>query len=736
MEMKCRYIAFITLYKHYLFNRTGVQLKSTHILKCFLITRGLFLASLGFFIVSGCSSYDHPDLTIRQVGWQPDRDLRPYLDTDSMIQSLAQLKGTRQRLDSLLAWTDLLKYHDAEAALHYANEVSDLATKNKVRFSQALGTYYQALLKGRRGILGESIEDALADIKISHQLLQDSDNLAWSVRIKGLLGYYYYKHRRADSTFLDSARYYVNQALDLSASLKLPEPEVSYLRGQLFQDLANTHQKDSVKAVELYFKSIEEFEVSGNLASLASIWRIVGNFYIDRQASMVDAETAYQKSLDYALRSSDTINIVSSYQRLGDLKSRQFLERGDERDYRKSMQYLRACLPIQKDNLYYTYALMAWNFYDKFLTSNDVNLSSSGKILRPDEENAQRYLPEADSAIIYYQLVLDETLKEGVFNMMSAAVTDILDLCDIKKELTGIDCTSLFVGEKNYKHFLNNTYKSLVDTVRTEVIVANQRLRIAQKLQQEAANQRRVLRNWGISGSGLGLAIILFLILLQIQQRKRFQARMETLRAQINPHFMSNSLNAIENLVNRGQREAASKYLIHFSRLTRKILNSSRNAMTSLKEEVQTLKHFLALEQLRFRDKLTYVIEIDPELQTDKIEVPALILQPYIENSILHGIKPKTGPGKVWIKVYRQKNKLVCEVEDDGVGREKSRKIQENTVLQQGRQSHGMKINDERLQMIGKTKGAKVEIVDLKNAVGEATGTRVIISFPFKLRSN
>lgn len=735
MEVKCRYFAFITLYKHHLFNLHGVQLESTQILKCFLITRGLFLASLGFFLVSGCSSYDHPDLTVRQLGWQPDRDLGPYLETDSMIQSLVQLKGTRQKLDSLLAWTDLLKYQNEEAALQYANEVYDLATRKGFRFSQALSRYYQALLKGRRGILGEGIEDALADIKISHQLLQDSDNLAWSVRINGLLGYYYYKNRRVNPIFLDSAQYYVNQALDLSDRLKMPEREISYMRGQLFQDLANTHQKDSIKAVELYFKSIEEFEVSSNQASLASIWRIVGNFYVDRQSSL-DADTAYQKSLEYALLAGDTINITSTYQRLGDLKGRQFIEGGDEMDYQKSMQYLRSCLPIQKDNLYYTYALMAWNFYDKFLTLNDVDLNFSGNVQKPNDDKVQYYLPEADSAIIYYRLVLEEALKEGVFNMMSGAVTDIIDLCDYKKELTGIDCSSLFDEERNYKHLLNETYMSLVDTVRTEVIVANQRLRTAQKLKQEAANQRRVFRNWLISGSGLGLAIILFLILLQIQQRKRFQARMEALRAQINPHFMSNSLNAIENLVNRDEREAASKYLIHFSRLTRKILNSSRNAMTSLKEEVQTLKHFLALEQLRFRDKLTYSIEIDPELQVDKIEVPALILQPYIENSILHGIKPKAGPGKVWIKVSRQKNKLVCEVEDDGVGREKSRKMQENTVLRQGRQSHGMKINDERLRMIGKTKGAKIEIIDLRNADGEATGTRVVISFPFKLRPN
>ena len=149
------------------------------------------------------------------------------------------------------------------------------------------------------------------------------------------------------------------------------------------------------------------------------------------------------------------------------------------------------------------------------------------------------------------------------------------------------------------------------------------------------------------------LVIFLLQIILQIQQQKRLQARMETLRAQINPHFMSNSLNAIESLVNQDQKQAASKYLIHFSRLTRRLLNSSRNPQTSLKEELKTLEHFLALEQLRFRDKLQYDIMVASGLNPENIEVPAMILQPYVENAIWHGLMHKEGTGNILIELKK-----------------------------------------------------------------------------------
>lgn len=205
---------------------------------------------------------------------------------------------------------------------------------------------------------------------------------------------------------------------------------------------------------------------------------------------------------------------------------------------------------------------------------------------------------------------------------------------------------------------------------------------------------------------------------------------MEALRAQINPHFMSNSLNAIENLINQDKKQEAAKYLIHFSRLSRQILQRSRSPNVSLKEELRTLKHFLELEKLRFQDKLNYEIVVDDKLNTELVEVPALLLQPYVENAIWHGIKPKAEPSHLRIELRREDKYLLGIVEDDGIGRERSRELKAQSVLQQ--KSMGMEITEERIQGMGKVKGTQVEVIDLRNDSGEPAGTRVQIRLPLR----
>jgi LytS/YehU family sensor histidine kinase len=223
-------------------------------------------------------------------------------------------------------------------------------------------------------------------------------------------------------------------------------------------------------------------------------------------------------------------------------------------------------------------------------------------------------------------------------------------------------------------------------------------------------------------------------LIVQGQKNRRIQAEMDALRAQINPHFISNSLNAIESLVNFGDTKAAAKYLVHFSRLSRQILNGSRASMISLAEELKTLKHFLALEQLRFRDKLTFDIQIIDDIPAEVIQVPAMILQPYAENAIWHGIKPKAEGGHVQVNIRKIDKMLVCIVEDNGIGREKSRAMRKASVLKH--KSMGMQITEERLKNLGKIKGSHIEIIDLKNEGGEAEGTKVIIRFPYQIKKS
>lgn len=228
----------------------------------------------------------------------------------------------------------------------------------------------------------------------------------------------------------------------------------------------------------------------------------------------------------------------------------------------------------------------------------------------------------------------------------------------------------------------------------------------------------------------LGGAIIISLLVLWLGQRrenKRLVVRVEALRAQINPHFFTNSLNAIESLVNLDQRKAASKYIIHFSRLTRRVLNSTFEEKTSLAGELETIRHFLILEQLRFKDKLYFEFDIADDIDTRQVEVPSLIFQPYLENAIWHGIKPKQGPSTLKIKVYREEKELVCIIEDDGVGRDAAARQKANTLALEKSDKTG--ITYKRLLRFW---GAKIEVVDLYDDRRRASGTKVFLRLPFK----
>ena len=666
----------------------------------------------------GCNQYQHPHLHPRQLGWQPDRDLKPFQNTDSLFAEVKKIRTTRAQLDSLLEWTDLLNYADKELALQYANEAYRLAVEKGFRFSQALAMYYRALLKRRGQIVGEGKEDALADAKISQRLTRGSDPVDWQVRIGGLLGSLFYQNRGLEGSYLDSARYFADAGLALLEKASMPEKEKAYLQGQLYQDLASTYRRtDSTQTIDYFQKGIQLAKLSQNDALRASIWSGLGLFFMEKE-NLLAADSSLAHSEKHALSSGDLRNLTRTYQALGDLKGRQFAKGGLEKYYFQSMVYLQKCLEIQTDNRFYTYELIGYNFGDRLVYLNGYP--------------PRAYSPEGDSAIQFYKWALEEAQKEGALEVMSFMVENINVICHYKDSLTGQDCRAL-LGNEDYKDFLNHNYAALVDTVRRELKTSNQRIREFEEREQTANNERRIFNYWLVSGSIFFIAVILFLVFLYQQQKKKYRARLETLRAQINPHFMANSLNAIENLVIQDKKEAASKYLIHFSRLSRKLLNASRNPKSSLKEELKTLEHFLALEQLRFRDKLSYEIIVDPEIDTDQVMVPALILQPYVENAILHGIKPKSGPGKIKISASKEGSSLICEIEDDGIGREKALALKSKSSAPTHK-SQGMNINKERLKIIGRNKGANIEIIDMHHK-GNASGTKVIISMPYKLKT-
>lgn len=212
--------------------------------------------------------------------------------------------------------------------------------------------------------------------------------------------------------------------------------------------------------------------------------------------------------------------------------------------------------------------------------------------------------------------------------------------------------------------------------------------------------------------------------------RNLAESQLTALRAQMNPHFLFNCLNSINWYIVKNQPKEASRYLTKFSRLIRLILEYSKNREITLSQELDTLRLYIEMEAMRFEHHFEFDISIAPDLDPEDIAIPPLILQPYVENAIWHGLMQKNGPGKLCVEIFSEKNLLVCVIEDDGIGREAAAEIKGQAV--RPRELHGMNITEARLAMLkGKSSAiTPVHIHDLLDASGHAAGTRVEIRLP------
>lgn len=204
---------------------------------------------------------------------------------------------------------------------------------------------------------------------------------------------------------------------------------------------------------------------------------------------------------------------------------------------------------------------------------------------------------------------------------------------------------------------------------------------------------------------------------------------MRALRSQMNPHFIFNSLNSIQKYIWENKQEDASEYLTKFSKLIRMILGHSMHKLITLEEELASLQLYVELEHRRCNNKFDYAIQVDDKLALGQILVPPMLMQPYIENAIWHGLLPKEGRGKLRIVVSRRnEHELQYEITDDGIGRKKAKDIQSRK--EKAAVSYGMQITRQRLHALevnGHTGGVIVE--DLSEGV-EDTGTKVVLTVP------
>lgn len=211
------------------------------------------------------------------------------------------------------------------------------------------------------------------------------------------------------------------------------------------------------------------------------------------------------------------------------------------------------------------------------------------------------------------------------------------------------------------------------------------------------------------------------------------ESEMKALRAQMNPHFIFNSLTSIQKYILKNEHLEASQYLTKFSRLIRLILDHSNQNNILLSSELDLLKLYVEMESLRFEDKFSYHFDVDSNLDVNTCEIPSMLIQPYVENAIWHGLLHKEENGTLSLHFLKKgKNRLQISIEDDGIGREKAAELRSKQILQ--KKSYGMQITENRIAVINRTQNiqATCEIIDLKDEAGRARGTRVVLDIPLK----
>ncbi len=255
---------------------------------------------------------------------------------------------------------------------------------------------------------------------------------------------------------------------------------------------------------------------------------------------------------------------------------------------------------------------------------------------------------------------------------------------------------------------------------------------------------------WFLTALGAGIGGVLISLyqyrVRQVRKEEEMKAsyslhiaelEMKALRAQMNPHFIFNCLNSIQKYILKNDTYAASKYLTKFSRLIRLILDQSNQNTVLLSSELEMLRLYIEMESLRFDDQFDYQIIVDEAIQVDAIEIPAMLIQPYIENAIWHGLLHKSSRGELMVQVRRGAEQAInVMIEDNGIGRVKASELRSKQVLK--KKSYGMQLTEDRIAVINKLQeiNAKATIEDLYHSDGEASGTRVTIVIPYKSISN
>ncbi|WP_202183051.1 tetratricopeptide repeat-containing sensor histidine kinase [Chitinophaga solisilvae] len=287
-----------------------------------------------------------------------------------------------------------------------------------------------------------------------------------------------------------------------------------------------------------------------------------------------------------------------------------------------------------------------------------------------------------------------------------------------------------------YDNFLLNldslirTDSSLVDASLFDITEGKIKDLEREKALQLALISNKNKLNYFLIASVLAMLVLLLFIIRSLRaiKIKNKKIALQSLRREMNPHFIFNSLNSVNQYIAENNEVAANRYLTSYSGLMRNVMEHSNRDFVSLSVEAEQLRRYLDLEQLRFSDKFVYLLDIDDTLDPDSVMIPNMLIQPHLENAVWHGLRYKDTKGTLRVSFRLQEQHILVEIEDDGIGLTRSRELK--TVHQKAHESRGITNTRERINLLNDIYHLHILLEMQEITKDGATGTRVVLQLP------
>ncbi|MEN1784920.1 MAG: histidine kinase [Bacteroidota bacterium] len=517
----------------------------------------------------------------------------------------------------------------------------------------------------------------------------------------------------------DSVFYYASKALDLAKAIKNPAllTEANLDMGDAYH---LNRQYDRVK--EYRQRALLIAQNNNLIKQLSQTHLKVGQSFMvlskKRTKAVLDSAIyhtkkalSFAKAANYAYGIFDCTVVLSEYLNVN-------------KQHKKALALMETVISLPKDQLPINYGYNASFYYANILKDN--KRYEAAKIIA---QGLLKSTPEKDfsrkKALNYFLSVLyayngqpdstDYAIKQAI------TASNAQDVAKINARISALQA------------------KYETKEKEQEIKILEQNEQLSQLAIQELQRQRLIL------GYGLLIPIIMIFAGGWYMNRRRLKVQLETeqkehalkmselkaLHSQMNPHFIFNALNSIQEYIFSNDKTLASSYLVKFSRLIRLYLEHSRVFEISIAKEIEALKLYLDLENSRLNHGLDYTIDVDEKLDTSKTLLPPLFIQPYVENAIKHGLLHKKGPKKLTVAFYHntKDQTLDITIEDNGIGVQASKAYNKNKPYT----SFATNANEHRLELMNfkRAKKIRVTVTDLENDGKAVAGTSVIISIPF-----